>query len=1247
MTKPAHEKGQDPQQDVEAPVRGPRAGGDAEMLNDRPNEYTAARLINEVLKGQGSVDQLPELMTGLDDVQKKAFLKDSVNKLKAVPGDVALRCLEILGATAPATLRIVLGTSEAVTPAALHEWFARQSGDSLASVDDALFAKLKAASPAKLLTAMPSMSLHLTSLPKHAGFVRWFVETTEPGVCAQLMALAMSPDLAATLDKLHLWSPWIAHLRPTHATVALMDTLRANAIKDPDALSTLNKVISPRAKMTDDQRKADETTHTGDVRTEITSKPTVQSLLEAVAREGQLDTKDATALVATLKKLNASADDLLAVSEVGGVSKTELLPVLLHAPGLTAQHLSAFLTRAGTGVDMLADAKTRKAVRAAMPDLRIQDVLVTIEADRVHDLLVHNDGLASWFLETATAKDLLWFCASQVGTAAKATRLAGAKRGWGWVNELTSLAQGEDTMLRVLAINCPDAKAKAYIRDVLIADSKYTDAVVDKTSQPMDERAKHGQGGRLVDAMEGTGDELFARLGDLEEAKRVKLGQSDESAESIGKRLRPEDFGRAARFLDLTFRRTVLASPGPAAATVAYLDTRPHAEQLATLRESTLVKRAAEEVHANLLVVFPALMEPAVLAGALQRDEHLMRKLIEGSDPDLVVELISRDPVLPIAEKIFDKYPGIASRLPRYKHMTKEARAGIDRLASRAEADSNALYTFNDVKSGDVETDADAREQGKRLEKVEGKTLVEAIESLGKKNEKEKERINDVRDAKTHRAEWKEEREVAEVDALSVLRQHKAEVPALMSDRTQRPVVEKLSAMVDLPPNVAMPWIDDAQLLGMPNALRWWMTYRDRTILLHALATNTQARAIVCGALNSNTMGALRWVQDLPKGGALDEAERKTLDLMRPLVRDADAKRFLFEDRFGFPSPTEYDGKTLDHLWDIVARLPPGHILQERIKSISAPALKDEATGMYGEGSGSVMIDDDVRPGLKEDTMYPEDMHGWYTAEQMKTTYGYDDARMASLQMENRIVSKLIGGKVHYHLVEQKPDLFLQVVLHEIGHSVDEALGKHTPPVFDFARWHSYSDATFDQWAAEMGGWDKVSGADKKAIREIWIDATRGKTAVDKLVPEDHPAMSKEYEKKGVGIVKQARAGQTMAYEDRVQIGDRVFVAGSYPDVWSSVSADAALSAPSVYSLYAPAEYFAESYVEYYKGLDGTPGSQAKKGGALPGPVKQWFDANVDKIKYDPARFKGGASDHGSDQPAKVAGNDSKQAATT
>jgi hypothetical protein len=60
-------------------------------------------------------------------------------------------------------------------------------------------------------------------------------------------------------------------------------------------------------------------------------------------------------------------------------------------------------------------------------------------------------------------------------------------------------------------------------------------------------------------------------------------------------------------------------------------------------------------------------------------------------------------------------------------------------------------------------------------------------------------------------------------------------------------------------------------------------------------------------------------------------------------------------------------------------------------------------------------------------------------------------------------------------------------------------------------------------------------------------------------------------------------------------------------------------SAPSAYSMTAPAEYFAECYAEYYRQYTG-PGTEDKKGGRLAGWIKGWFDHNIDNLEYNPSR---------------------------
>jgi hypothetical protein len=116
---------------------------------------------------------------------------------------------------------------------------------------------------------------------------------------------------------------------------------------------------------------------------------------------------------------------------------------------------------------------------------------------------------------------------------------------------------------------------------------------------------------------------------------------------------------------------------------------------------------------------------------------------------------------------------------------------------------------------------------------------------------------------------------------------------------------------------------------------------------------------------------------------------------------------------------------------------------------------------------------------------------------------------------------------------------------------------------------------------------------DQKKIAEAWVDAVRSNTPIHQLVDGDHPAMSSRYSE--VGIVASAREKKTFEYQTPVVIGERAFIIQSYYGRFYSVSANAVASKPSDYAMYAPQEYFAECYVEYYREVDGSPNSRAKK----------------------------------------------------
>jgi hypothetical protein len=1193
--------------------------GELTTLAAKPYSSASLGKIDEILKGNGSMRDLPELFSVVGDDQRAKFLERRLGDLAKVPGDIALECARLLGASAGQMVRVGLDGRPSISAKHLRAFLVERTDEELATITGETFTRLKGTLGGALIDAIPPIGRDFGKLSGHAGFLQWFVETTPPGVCAHVMSRAMSPAMAATLNHEQLWS-WIDHLSPIDITEDIIGVIPL--IQDAKARDKLSVLVGSRGGA---GREAFEAAHAGDLRQALASKPTMQELMEAIGQAGRVSEKDAEPLAAAMERLHASADDVLAVVSRAPIERGHGLRMLLGVRGVTPQHLMTFLSEGMTSVQLLADSKLRTQVRSRLGGLRIQDLARTGYIDALHETIVGNAGLTTWFLDEASPRDLLWFCTSSPAAAPRATRIVGQRFGFGWVRELTSMPDGKDAPLRVLALSCHDAAAERYIRRVLLGDPEHAEraeAAPIQGARPVDPDTRQGEGVRLVEALDGTSEELLARLGDLDEGLRAKLGRSDETVRTIGARLLPEQWARAARYLDLTFRRAIAASPGRAPATVAYLHERPHAEELEALARPELVRRAAAEVHGNLLVVFRALGDAAQLAAALGRDPGLLELLLEGAEPNRVADLIAREPARAAAEAILEARPHLVEKLPRYKHMTAQGRAAIDRLARSAPGDGDARAALEDVRRGEVDTEARAKAQGARFHRIEAEhaTLGEAIGALAGAHARALERLDGPAG---NREERRQERRASEVSALALLEAHRRELPALLADPAHAAIVDRLSALIELPPDAAIPWIGLAELVRLPNALRWWMQLPDPAALLHRAAEHPPACGLVADALGRGEPAALAWLGRLPRGAALDSAEQRALDRIRPRVRNPDALRALFEARFGVPAPAEYDAKAMDALYAIVARLPPGHVQQQRITRIVQQDLGKLGAGMYGNGEGTVFIDDDVRPGASQDTFYPVDLQAWHTAAEMQQIYGFDPAALDAQVRAGRVQAEVAAGATRYRMTEQKIDLFTQVVLHEIGHSVDELLGQRTPPVYDFAGWREYGEATFDAWAAEMGGWDRVAPADRVQIREAWLDAARGKTTVDELVGPEHPALASRYAGAGVGIVKSAIDGKAMGYTERVQHGDRVFIVGAYPGTFYSVRAQAAEAAPSVYALYAPAEYFAESYVEYYRGVDGSPGSAKQKGGALPAPVRQWFDEHVDRIRYDPRRFKG------------------------
>ncbi|MDB4961514.1 MAG: Peptidoglycan-binding lysin domain protein [Myxococcales bacterium] len=609
-------------------------------------------------------------------------------------------------------------------------------------------------------------------------------------------------------------------------------------------------------------------------------------------------------------------------------------------------------------------------------------------------------------------------------------------------------------------------------------------------------------------------------------------------------------------------------------------------------------------MHPDLLIVFPVLADANQLAAVMS--PTIIKLLLSNSDPNQVAGLLSREPVIAKAEKLLASHPELLDRLPRYRHMTKAGKEGVDRLAKPAKG--QAADILHDIRENDWEPRESVRQEGGKFHAAAKRpTLAAGLEALF------------------------EDRGSA-TSALALIGEHRDQIPALLSDAANEETVTKLAALVQLPAHVVFPQLPIESLLGMANSRSWLFDYPDAYILLDLVATRGKALHLVAQQINHGDGRPLTWMHRLPVGPALTDVEGLALDRLQPLLTDARILRLLFKVRFGIDTPGTYDIGTVRELYRVVCRLPRAHLQQERIKAIvEGPADAGPAGTWNGE---QVEIKESIRPGENDedrDTFHPDSAIR-YTRAQLQRLYGWSDLELQIHVKQGRV--KQLVAPDQYQLVEQKISKFTSVVLHEIGHSVDDILGRHTQPVYGFAKWHSYSEGDVAAWAAEMGGWDSVTAADQKQISQAWLDALRSGSGVHDRVGKEHPALADRYEH--VGIVSAARQQKKFGHDDPVRFGDRAFIMQPYYGMFYSVAASAVDSRPSVYSLYAPAEYFAESYVEYYREVDGTPGSRGKKGGTLPTPVKDWFTNHVDQLRFDPKRLEGPAEEAGDPSPAPV-----------
>lgn len=222
-------------------------------------------------------------------------------------------------------------------------------------------------------------------------------------------------------------------------------------------------------------------------------------------------------------------------------------------------------------------------------------------------------------------------------------------------------------------------------------------------------------------------------------------------------------------------------------------------------------------------------------------------------------------------------------------------------------------------------------------------------------------------------------------------------------------------------------------------------------------------------------------------------------------------------------------------------------------------------------------------------------------------------------------------------------------VRHEIAHAVETSIGGVTGFTQGHGGW--WTGDAFDTWAAAMGTpWatndgSTISDTDKAKIKEVIISSVKGRKGSlwsQSGIAADHPV--KTYRNKGVAVIEAAEA--CLAAGDRFhdnpqnlrRANGKVFTVSWWYKNFMYFNESVVAQRVNNYSLYAPAEFFAEVYTVYYEEAGSVPPEQL---GQLirVGAWRSWIKQNIHDRGHAPtAAPAAGATGGGATPGAQPAG---------
>jgi hypothetical protein len=1057
--------------------------------------------------------------------------------------------------------------------------------------------------------------------------MKWLVSShPAPQVWRRISTVMAKQEITDTFDREQLWG-WIYQLPAAGLSIYDGPNLRTYAEKTTDpAKAQLEKLASglpQRAALGADateaerdadnkQQQAERSTVAAELKTLLAGEKPLDAgkVLEIAARarwEAVFLGKDAHARKRVTSTLNI--DQVATFLELVPLAGADRLDWLLDTAGVGGGHLGEVMQNLDEA-DLTAIFGNETRVKRLHKVIGDVPAFPAYVSEALENAAFKNAELRTWMLGAATPRDLFRFATSgrTADSVARACKLIGKDHGFGWVYELTRM--GDKSLdYRRLALALPDRAAAAHLMKFGMNDTEPEHDVIDQPTAVGPELYA-APGERLRSGVaSGRGGHIAAEAAELSDADRAAIRADrtlvDGAIASSAKGGKRYDAVRTARELDGNLAETIRgigASTGRVdpGGFQTYARERPAAEQVEVASDRTLAATAETLLSYSPFNALPG--TAGGLAKVLAANPGFVGWIERATDP---VEAISRLGATPaIAEaaaRAFEKHGvGLISRLQ--VGLTAEQRVALMRIGSYA-----TKKILHEAVGEHLQAEKDNDEDEDNAEAAKG---VAKPAPFG-----------DVID------QWRTQGTNAKAMQAACNAQPHADVLALLGDPANASRIELLRTQLQVSPQTVFPWLTTEALVGAMTTeisqklTDWWLATEEPVAVLRAIANRPGGIAAVAGAIDGRRSGATHWVFNLPAGFGLGPADEAALYAVYQRVGDAERAQLVFMARFGRLPDGAWERSSLDKLWLTLARLPDRQVegsdkvtAFEMVKDDPTTDADDEIGGGYSSGKVSIKGDGGEEERYKD--AKPQ------TKPQLAKQLGVDEAEIDRRVSVGLVEQVEVKGVTLFRI---KPilhaDKFTDTLLHEIGHAVDASLGKQTDLIFGQAGWKSYGDGDFDTWASDMGAWKgaTVKSEDKTEIREAFEQRLRSasnisgpSSAFGDLVPSDHAL--KQPRNRDAFITKAFRSNDhAFKYTQPVDNGGRVFIMNHYYGRFFSYDSKIKDLIPLPYAGFAPEEFFAECYVEYYR-------DEANKGGNLPAWITTWFDANVDRIGHGPAK---------------------------